>query len=354
MAKMWKIQGAGLEPVEKISLEKEDTLEGWIANDSAILGLDLLIIGRQVSTAYGGRIDLLGIDEQGDLTIFELKKDRTPRDVIAQALDYASWVRELSTRDIYDIADKYLGRPLNIVFNERFGSSIPETLNSDHSILIVAGEFDASSKRIVEYLAEAHGVNINSAFFNTFKSDGQLYLTADWLMDQQEVAERSDAKKKPQWTGFWYVNVGDGDSRSWEDCRKFGFVAAGNGVAYSRPLHNLNVGDKFFAYQKGKGYVGYGIVTSKAAMAKDFVFNGKKLVDMHDNKEVSLREPKLFHDKDDEDLAEYLVGVEWKTSLPMSKAQTFKGIFANQNIVCKLRNTATLGFLKDRFNVPDA
>ena len=60
--------------------------------------MDLLIIGRQVRTQFGGRIDLLAIDPEGDLLIIELKKDRTPREIVAQVLDYASWVNHLSPR----------------------------------------------------------------------------------------------------------------------------------------------------------------------------------------------------------------------------------------------------------------
>jgi Endonuclease NucS len=351
MTKMWEIQDGKLVVVEQASLSKEETLEDWIAKDPAILGLELLIIGRQVITSYGKRIDLLGLDRTGKITILELKKDKTPRDVVAQILDYASWIRKLSTRDIYDIADKYLGKPLNEIFQKRFDSPIPENINSSHSMLIIASEFDESSKRIVEYLAEEHDVNINSAFFNIFKTGAQEFLTADWLMDQQEVEERAGEKKLPPWTGFWYVNVGDGDHRSWEDCRSFGFIAAGNGDAYSRPLFNLNVGDKIFAYQRGKGYVGYGIVTGTAVMAKDFEVTGGKLIEMYERKDVILKEPILFHDKDDEEMAEYLVGIDWKKSLPTESAHTFKGIFTNPNIVCKLRNPATLEFLQSRFNV---
>ena len=39
----------------------------WAAADPGLLGLDICIIGRQVKTAHGGRIDLLGIDQEGDL-----------------------------------------------------------------------------------------------------------------------------------------------------------------------------------------------------------------------------------------------------------------------------------------------
>lgn len=63
-------------------------IEGWIARQPDLLGLDLLMIGRQVNTEFGGRIDLLRIDPDGNLVIIELKRDRTPREIIAQVLDY--------------------------------------------------------------------------------------------------------------------------------------------------------------------------------------------------------------------------------------------------------------------------
>jgi len=42
-------------------LDSEEKLENWIADDSSILGIDILIIGRQITSEYRGRIDLLGI-----------------------------------------------------------------------------------------------------------------------------------------------------------------------------------------------------------------------------------------------------------------------------------------------------
>jgi RecB family endonuclease NucS len=68
-------------------MPSEAQLETLIAGDVTVLGLDVLLIGRQVVTAYGKRIDLLGIDAEGDLHLIELKRDRTPREVVVQALD---------------------------------------------------------------------------------------------------------------------------------------------------------------------------------------------------------------------------------------------------------------------------
>ena len=100
MTNLFQVADSGLIPLTRAKLATEEELENWIAKDPRRIGLDVLIIGRQVQTPYGGRIDLLGLDRDGCATVLELKRDRTPREVIAQVLDYASWVRKLTPREI--------------------------------------------------------------------------------------------------------------------------------------------------------------------------------------------------------------------------------------------------------------
>ncbi|MFE0506315.1 hypothetical protein ACWF7H_14375 [Peribacillus butanolivorans] len=73
---LWKVEQNKLLEIQKNRLDSEDRLENWIAEDSNILGLDILIIGKQVVTSFGGRIDLLAIKSDGELVLLELKKDR--------------------------------------------------------------------------------------------------------------------------------------------------------------------------------------------------------------------------------------------------------------------------------------
>ena len=101
---LWKIENEKLKAVPAIKLSKEDRIENWIVEDVTILGIDILIFGRQVITAFGGRIDLLGIDEEGSLQIIELKREKTPRETVAQILDYASWIKNLSYSEINEIS----------------------------------------------------------------------------------------------------------------------------------------------------------------------------------------------------------------------------------------------------------
>lgn len=85
-------------------------------------------------------------------------------------------------------------------------------------------------------------------------------------------------------------------------------------------------------------------MTRPAVMAKDFVTGaGQRLGDL------DLKQPKILHDPDDVENADYLVGVNWIKTLPISQGKWFDGGFANQNVVCKLRHPATLEFLAQEF-----
>ena len=51
---------------------------------------------------------------------------------------------------------------------------------------------------------------------------------------------------------------------------------------------------------------------------------------------------------------EYAVGVRWIDSVTREEAKRFAGVFANQNVVCKLRDPATLKFLQREFKTPES
>ncbi len=91
-----KISNNNLVSLTATSLgSRESALQQWIWDDPSLLGEPLALLGREVRTAYNKKIDLLAIDEHKNVCVVELKRDKTPRDVIAQALDYASWIAEL-------------------------------------------------------------------------------------------------------------------------------------------------------------------------------------------------------------------------------------------------------------------
>ena len=96
--------------------EKSEDLEALLEealenNDHVVLAPErVLYIGRQVATDLNKAIDLLAIDSQRRLVVIELKKNRTPRDMVAQALEYAAFVRLLSYDALNGMALPYFSR----------------------------------------------------------------------------------------------------------------------------------------------------------------------------------------------------------------------------------------------------
>ena len=154
-----------------------------------MLDPDLLVVGRQVETDRGHKIDLLCIDADGALVVAELKRGRTPRDVIAQTLDYASWVQEIGAEEIEAIANAYLADkgPLEEAFKAKFDDDLPAVLNESHRSLVVAESIDDGTERVVRYLANL-GVPINVATVQHFTDQlGRELLAQVYLMEPEEL-----------------------------------------------------------------------------------------------------------------------------------------------------------------------
>lgn len=203
-----------------------------------------MLLGRQVVTDFGKYIDVLALDPSGVIYVIDLIRNRTPREAVAQLLDYASWVKNLSYNDMIEIYSvKNQGREFEEAYDEAFGASPPEKLNEDQQLIIVASELDPATERIIDYLSDGFGVPINAVFFQYFQENGSEYLTRTWLLDPKDVEAKSikSKSKKDQepWNGrdfyfsFGEGNVESGHFRSWNDARKYGFVSAGGGKWYT-------------------------------------------------------------------------------------------------------------------------
>jgi hypothetical protein len=196
--RLWRVTSMDrLEEVSPGALDLESRLETWMEADVSVVEADLLVIGRQVATDFGGIIDLLCLDPNGDVVILELKRAKTPREITAQALDYASWVADLPPERILEMANAYLraNGPLESAFKQKFGVELPETVNAAHRMLIVASEIDASSERIIHYLSNRHGVNINAVTFQCFRApEGGEWLVRVFLLEPEDVEYKAHLK----------------------------------------------------------------------------------------------------------------------------------------------------------------
>jgi len=117
----------------------------------------------------------------------------------------------------------------------------------------VASELDATSDRIIEFLAESYDVPINAVFFGHFADGGCEYLARTQLLDPHQVedeAARPSRRKLRPWNGRdFYVILGRADdgAERWAMASKYGLLNAGGGSWYWKPLRNLVPGNRVFA-----------------------------------------------------------------------------------------------------------
>lgn len=228
---MWRMTAEGPQRLETSPLDFEQRLEDMIVNDPSLIGLAIIVLGRQVLTSYGGFVDVVGVDLEGRIHVIELKRDRTPREVVAQILDYGSWAQNLTLSDISDIFADKIGGSFDEAFAEHFGVAVPDTFNADQQMTIVASELDAASERIVEYLASRYDVPLNAVFFKHFKDAESEYLARTWLRPPEDVEAKRSTKagQVRPWNGRdYYVILGTVNRENrWPVCEKYGFVSAG-------------------------------------------------------------------------------------------------------------------------------
>lgn len=338
---LWKV-GAQPERLGNAVLVNERLLEDMIVTSPALLSDEWMLIGRQEQSSFGGRVDLLAIAPDGSLVLIELKRDRTPREVVAQALDYACWVERLQPEEIAAIYRRFSsGRDLAEDFHKRFGQVLDEdSLNQNHQIIVVAAALDDSTERIITYLSE-RDIPINVLCFEVFAHGDNQFISRAWLIDPVRIqvggASTSDDETEP-WNGEFYASYGvdlekGPDSRSWEDAVNYGFISAGGGAWYSRTLQSLNPGDRVWVKVPGYGFVGVGRVTGRVQPAAEFnvnTSNGSKPI-------LEVTTGGRYHRDlaNDPERCEYFVPVTWQQTVSLEKAVNEVGLFGNQNTVCK-------------------
>ena len=147
--------------------------------------------------------------------------------------------------------------------------------------------------------------------------------------------------------GLYYVNVGEGYHRNWDDCRKYGFLSAGQHKKYSDPIRTLMKGDIVAGYFKGFGYVGIGRVKEQAVRVNDFKIDGKLL------NTLDLKTPKIYNNCDNKN-SEFPIKIEWIKNVDRKNAKwkSKDGLFSSQLIKASLQGEPkTIEFLEKEFDI---
>lgn len=193
---VYLVERDDMKRVPESELETEANLEQrLVRTDGAKIGdVEILYVGRQGSPGEGGIFDILGVDERGDTVIVELKRDRAPRDIVAQALEYASEIRNVEyeylneqyhqfLRDEQGYTDPSEMPSLREAHREYFNlddSLSPREFNDEQRLVVVGTDFQDVSLNMADFLRE-HGIDVVAVEYSTYRDDeqGVELLTTD-------------------------------------------------------------------------------------------------------------------------------------------------------------------------------
>ncbi|OQP54327.1 hypothetical protein A4H97_22860 [Niastella yeongjuensis] len=197
----WQIVDGKLTPVSNSLIEngrrEREHLEEWIKSNPQILGTDISIFGEQVQTK-SGPLDFIGIDAYGNIVIIELKRDKLPREVLAQAIDYASDIASYSTDQLNEICLKYTEKTIGDFLAESFPDTNWEEvgINQEQRLLLVGFAIDEPLHRMIEWLSEKYSVPINAIVLHYAKTRSGDELLSRTVIIPEEVEQEKANKKK--------------------------------------------------------------------------------------------------------------------------------------------------------------
>ncbi len=182
-------------------------LQEWLAHEPSALGEELLIIQKEFDgfDDTRERLDLLGLDKDGNLVIIENKLDDSGRNVVWQALKYASYCASLTKLQIVEIYQQYLhrfgqsvaegeGNPLNaagLICEFLDAPDLEEVklnLGNSQRIILVAANFRKEVTSTALWLL-GQGINIQCFKVTPHALGEQLLLNIDQIIPTPEAKE---------------------------------------------------------------------------------------------------------------------------------------------------------------------
>lgn len=207
---LYKLKGNSLSELSRLPMKakgyQEEDLETWIELNPQVLsdGEEFAIIGRQYPAGFGMG-DLLALDSDGNLVVVELKGKRTPRDTLAQALEYMAYVAGLSLDEVISIYEAYR---LKSAGQQDFSDVVKSLLDLDerptkedvknqgiasegkHRVMIVAEEITDRVRSVAEFLGD-RDVDIECRTVTFYEKDDEEYIEVNCIYrSQKSVKER--------------------------------------------------------------------------------------------------------------------------------------------------------------------
>jgi len=174
-------------------------LQEWLAYRPDALGEELLIIQKEFDgfDDTKERLDLLALDKGGNLVIIENKLDDSGRDVVWQALKYASYCASLTKLQVVEIFQKYLNRYqqggdayelLSEFFEAPDIDEVKLNTGNGQRLMLVAANFRKEVTSTALWLL-GQGITVQCFKVTPYALGEQLLLSIDQIIPTPEAKE---------------------------------------------------------------------------------------------------------------------------------------------------------------------
>ena len=226
--KIFKIQGGNVTEIEGTSIAVEKSLQTLIEkNLESFLGVRFLATEYITGKTHGGRIDTLGLDENGCPVIIEYKRALN-ENVINQGLFYLDWLMDHQAE-------------LKFLVLEKFGREEAEEIDwSAPRLLCIAGDFTKYDEHAVQQM------NRNIELIRYRKYGGELLLL-DLVNATSAQINTTNVKMKGAKSVSDYLAQADSDQKDRFEALKDFLIALGDDVQMKTLKH-------YFAFKRIKNF----------------------------------------------------------------------------------------------------
>ena len=161
---------------------------------------DVLIVSEEFGAFADARrrIDLLGIDREGHLVVFELKRSGDGGHLELQALRYAAMVSTMTFEDLTGHYEQYLTKVEPEAANEAYTRLVDwledadgenTVLSREVRIVLISGGFDREITTTVLWLTDVYPLDIRCVRLTPYKVGERLLLDVHQVIPLPEASE---------------------------------------------------------------------------------------------------------------------------------------------------------------------
>lgn len=241
----------------EIGWKEEDFQKLLFGNLEKVLQDEELLLIMQ-SRKWQEEPDLMAIDSNGDLYIFELKAWESDEYNLLQALRYGQIYGQYTYESLNELFLKFPGnKDLLESLNNKFGTNLTsEKINNKQHFIVITNGLDFKTRQAILYWSQ-NGIDIKSWVYRIYKlSDDNILVEFDTFRIKEDPFEDIEE-------GFYILNTNYSNDPADDKDMLENQIATASFEPWKRNIEKLKRGDKIFLYRSGDGIIAKGIATGK-------------------------------------------------------------------------------------------